>query len=180
MAQASSFAGLAARVKPAVVNIATVGKRTQAEGHKFEGPRFPPPSSPFEEYFRRFLEPQSEGNRHGSAPSEVRALGSGFIIDAGGLVVTNNHVIESADEIIVVLDAGTRYPATLRGHDAKTDLALLEIKADSPFLTCRGVIRGGAGGGLSGCRRQSLRPWWHGYLRHRFGARARYSIGSFG
>jgi serine protease Do len=132
MAQASSFAGLAARVKPAVVNIATVGKRTQAEGHKFEGPRFPP-SSPFEEYFHRFLEPQSEGNRHGSALSEVRALGSGFIIDAGGLVVTNNHVIEGADEIAVVRDEGTRYPATLRGHDAKTGLALLEIKADSPL-----------------------------------------------
>ena len=128
----ASFADLAARVKPAVVNITTVGKRTRGKGHEFEGPRFPP-GSPFEEYFRRFLEPQSEGRGHGSAPSEVRALGSGFIIDAGGLVVTNNHVIEGADEITVVLDDGTRYPATLRGHDAKTDLALLEIKADSPL-----------------------------------------------
>ena len=132
LAQPASFADLAAKVKPAVVNIATVGKRTGGKGHEFEGPRFPP-GSPFEDYFRRFFEPQSQGDSHGSAPAEVRALGSGFIIDAGGLVVTNNHVIEGADEITVVLDDGTRYRATLRGHDAKTDLALLEIKADSPL-----------------------------------------------
>ncbi len=128
----ASFADLAARVKPAVVNIATVGKRVRREGHEFQGPRFPP-GSPFEEYFRRFFEHQSEGNRHGSAPDQVRALGSGFIIAADGLVVTNNHVIEGADEIAVILDDGTRLPATLRGQDAKTDLALLEIKAGRPL-----------------------------------------------
>ena len=131
-AQPASFADLAARVRPAVVNISTVGKGNRGKGHEFEGPRFPP-GSPFEEYFRRFLEPQSEGNLYGSAPSEVRALGSGFIIDAGGLIVTNNHVIEGANEITVVLDDGTRYPATLRGRDAKSDLALLEINSDSPL-----------------------------------------------
>ena len=130
----ASFADLAARVKPAVVNIATVGKRTRSGGHEFEGPRFPP-GSPFEDYFRRFFEPRSQGRGHSSAPAEVRSLGSGFIIDADGLVVTNDHVIEGADEITVVLEDGSRHPATVRGRDAKTDLALLEIEAGRPLPT---------------------------------------------
>jgi serine protease Do len=128
----ASFADLAARVKPAVVNIATVGKRVGRKGHEFQAPRFPP-GSPFEEYFRRFFEPQSGDHGHSSAPDQARALGSGFIIDTDGLVVTNNHVIEGAAEITVILDDGTRLPATLRGQDAKTDLALLEIKAGRPL-----------------------------------------------
>ena len=64
---------------------------------------------------------------------KTTAVGSGFVVDPNGLVVTNYHVIESADEIEVVFDDGTRIPATLKGTDEKTDLALLEIHTDEPL-----------------------------------------------
>ena len=63
----------------------------------------------------------------------VNSLGSGFIIDASGIVVTNNHVISEADEISVILNDGTRLKATLIGRDQKTDLALLQVKPDKPL-----------------------------------------------
>ena len=86
----------------------------------------------WEEFFRRFFGDQfklPEGGNGQSQPYERKttAVGSGFIIDPSGLVVTNNHVIDNADEIEVVFDDGTRVPATLKGSDEKTDLALLEI-----------------------------------------------------
>lgn len=127
-----SFADLVERVKPAVVNIATTEK---IDGQPHMGPGAPnmpfPPDSPMGEFFRRFFGP---GATMGQArPREVHALGSGFIIDADGYVVTNNHVIDGADEITVILEGGARHEATLLGRDAKTDLALLKIDADAPL-----------------------------------------------
>ena len=126
-----SFAFLAAKLSPAVVNISTtqVVKKGQKGQPEFMVPR----GSPFEEFFKDFLErnrPKNRGRRRATS------LGSGFIIDKSGLVVTNNHVIAGADEISVRLSNGTRLKATLVGKDAKTDLALLKVepKKDLPSL----------------------------------------------
>ncbi len=117
-----SFADLADRLLPAVVNIST---SQVIEGHSV--PQFPqlPPGSPFEEFFKEF----SDRSRPGQ-PSRRKAtsLGSGFIIDVRGYVVTNNHVIRNADKITVILQDDTRLEAELVGTDVKTDLAVLKIE----------------------------------------------------
>lgn len=126
-----SFADLVEQLLPAVVNIST----TQV----VENPGIPempelPPGSPFEEWFKEFFERrQGEG-----APSRrTQSLGSGFIVDASGYVVTNNHVIEGADEIKVILHDDSTLDAEIVGRDPKTDLALLKVESDKPlsFLT---------------------------------------------
>ena len=120
-----SFADMAERLLPAVVNIST----TQTVGDRFEGgPELPqfPPGSPFEEFFRDFFE------RHGQERSTPRrratSLGSGFLVDEAGHVVTNYHVIEGADEITVILQDDTNLQAELIGWDDKTDLAVLRVE----------------------------------------------------
>jgi serine protease Do len=117
-----SFAELADALLPAVVNIST----TQTlEGHPgIEIPGFPP-GSPFEEFFKEFFErnqPRDQQQRRATS------LGSGFIVDPGGYIVTNNHVIQDADEITVILHDDTRLPAKLVGRDAKTDVAVLKVE----------------------------------------------------
>ena len=127
----NGFADLVEAVKPAVVNISVTGTVSSSRrGHQFRNQ-----SPELEEFFKRFFGDQFEMPDGESQPFERKttAVGSGFVIDPNGLVVTNNHVIEDADEIEVVFDDGTRVPATLRGTDSKTDLALLEIKGDNPF-----------------------------------------------
>ena len=83
-----------------------------------------PTDPPMDELFRRILQParqQGGQNRASAAPRRVNSLGSGFIIDASGIVVTNNHVISDADEITVILNDGTQLKAELIGKDQKTD-----------------------------------------------------------
>jgi serine protease Do len=116
------FAELAAKVKPAVVNIATSSPAPRAERQRM--PEFPP-GSPFGEMFRRFFEEQGRAPRH--------AQGSGFIVDASGVVVTNNHVIDGARDITVTLDDGTSHKAKVLGRDERTDLAVLKIEAGRPL-----------------------------------------------
>ena len=126
-----SFSALVQRVKPAVVNISIVGQ-TSSMGGRFGGRQFPQ-GSPFNEFFQEHF----GGAPQGAGPDrDFRAVGSGFIIEADGLVVTNNHVVENATEIDVVMQDGTRYSATVLGLDPKTDLALLKIEADVdlPFV----------------------------------------------
>jgi serine protease Do len=139
------FADLAAKLLPAVVNISTT-QTAKAEGGTGNGgsehlrpdmPQFPP-GSPFEEFFKNFFDHQQgdHGGEQGKPQAETRrttSLGSGFIIDAGGYVVTNNHVINDADEITVILHDNTNLKATLVGRDTKTDLAVLKIKTDKPL-----------------------------------------------
>jgi serine protease Do len=124
-----SFAKLVKAVQPAVVNIATTTRMQTAAIPEF---RFPE-GSPFERYFRDFFDHGFPGQPEMGPAPEARALGSGFIIDPEGYVVTNNHVIENAEEITVTVNGGDQYPAKLIGRDPKTDLAVLKIDGDKPF-----------------------------------------------
>lgn len=111
----ASFAELAETISPSVVNITTsmtVAASTIPEG-------MVPPGSPFEDFF----------NERGG-PRRSSALGSGFVISADGYVVTNNHVIEDADEITIEFFGGAELPAVVVGTDPNTDIALLKVEAE--------------------------------------------------
>ena len=129
-----SFADLAEELTPAVVSITTEEFVTSFGGDQI--PEFPE-GSPFEEFFKDFFE--RYGNGEGDAPQERRptSLGSGFIIDPSGYVVTNNHVIAEADAITVRMNDDTEYEAEVVGVDPKTDIALLKVEAgeDLPYVS---------------------------------------------
>ena len=122
-----SFAELAEKLLPAVVNISTT-QVVKREG----SPQIPrlPPGSPFEEFFKEFFDRQQRQN---TPNRKSTSLGSGFVIDPSGLVVTNNHVISGADEITVITHDDTRLTAEIVGRDAKTDLAVLRVKPAKPL-----------------------------------------------
>ena len=129
-----SFADIAEKLTPTVVNISTtqVVDRDRAP----EIPKFPP-GSPFEDFFREFFDERGEKNDDSQPRRRRRAtsLGSGFIIDKEGYVVTNNHVIEDADEITVTLHDDTRLEAKVIGRDPKVDIAILKIETDIDLPT---------------------------------------------
>jgi len=117
-----SFADLAERLMPSVVNISTTQIiTTRANPFPFEFP----PGSPFEDMFRDFGEQQQR---------RTNALGSGFIIDKDGLVVTNNHVIQGAEDIFVIVNGEKEYAAEIVGADPLSDIAVLKIKSEEKFL----------------------------------------------
>ncbi len=131
-----SFADVVAAVSPAVVNIA-VEKRSQSVALRAPGFNGRGAPSPFDDFFGRFFEaPGGPGAPQAPAEPRAKALGSGFIVDASGYVVTNNHVIADADNVVVVLENGDELAATVVGLDTKTDLALLKVDAgrDLPFV----------------------------------------------
>ena len=124
-----SFADLAEKISPSVVNITTSTTVAASTGG---GPTVPE-GSPFEDFFRDFLDRQGEGNRNQNRPRRSQALGSGFVISEDGFVVTNNHVIEGADEILIEFFSGETLPAKLVGTDKNTDIALLKVDSDKPL-----------------------------------------------
>ncbi len=138
------FADLVEKVKPAVVNIATTLK-TSGRGRVQGQFQIPPElrGTPFEDFLRRFFNQQgnegngdegdNDNNDNDQGTGHPMALGSGFIIDPTGVVVTNNHVIQNADKIQVTLSDGRKLGAHLLGHDDKTDIAVLKIDAKDPF-----------------------------------------------
>jgi len=143
--QQQSFAPLVKKVLPAVVNISVTQKagadQMSEEQEQFQGSPFPGfPNSPFDEMLRRFFDQQNPGGggghmfpqMPGGQPQRI-ALGSGFIIDPSGYVVTNNHVVGDAGKVEVILQDKTKYNAKIIGRDPKTDLAVLKIKVDKPL-----------------------------------------------
>ncbi len=125
----ANIADVAEQVIDAVVNVSTSQK---VETRLNDLPDLPP-GSPMEDFFDEFFK-----NRRGRGDSEhalrrINSLGSGFIIDPSGLVVTNNHVISDADEINVILNDGTKLTAEIVGKDSKSDLALLRVHPDKPL-----------------------------------------------
>jgi serine protease Do len=131
-----SFADLAARLLPAVVNVASTETVQPSPDQTPGGPPLPPlpPGSPFEKFFHDFMNRNQGGDQGNAAPPErLQSLGSGFIIDPSGLVVTNNHVIAGAQTVTVTLHDGTILPATMVGRDERTDLALLRVHAKGPL-----------------------------------------------
>ncbi len=127
----ATFADLAAKVTPAVVNISSTHVET-ADAEQQQGmPDFK--GTPFEQFFKQFMENQGQGQGGKPMKRKATALGSGFVIDPTGYIVTNNHVIESATEIQVTTNDGVDHPAKLIGADPKTDLALLKIETTKPI-----------------------------------------------
>ena len=123
-----SFADLAERLSPSVVNITTT--QTIAQPNRPALPQVPE-GSPFEDFFEDFMDQNRNGQ--GRRPRKATALGSGFIVSADGYIVTNNHVIDKADEIVIELFSGIELDAKLIGRDVKTDIALLKVEADGPL-----------------------------------------------
>ncbi|HEY5125791.1 MAG TPA: trypsin-like peptidase domain-containing protein, partial [Bradyrhizobium sp.] len=137
------IADVAEKVIDAVVNIST-SQTVEAKG----GGAMPqlPPGSPFEEFFDDFFKNRRGGpggNSKGGdknnelQPRKTNSLGSGFIVDTSGIVVTNNHVIADADEINVIMNDGTKIKAELVGVDKKTDLAVLKFKPVKPLVAVK-------------------------------------------
>ncbi len=125
-----SFAVLAEKLLPSVVNISTTQVIEGRPG--MELPKLPP-GSPFEDFFKEFFDRNQPEQRSRRATS----LGSGFIVGAEGYVVTNNHVIQDADEITVILHDNTRLKATLVGRDKKTDIAVLKVEPKSKLTAVK-------------------------------------------
>jgi serine protease Do len=137
-----SFADLAARLLPAVVNVSSTqtikpGQQGGDSGSDPDQPSFPP-GSPFEQFFHDFLNRNHGGPGQNQAlPRHATSLGSGFVIDPAGLIVTNNHVIENADEITVTLQDDTSFKAEVVGRDTKIDVALLQVKPSKPLVSVK-------------------------------------------
>ena len=117
-----SFADLAEKLMPSVVNIASTQTiRTTSNPFPFEFPE----GSPFKDMFKEFNQPRER---------KATGLGSGFIIDEKGIVVTNNHVIQGAEDIVVSVNGSKEYKAKVIGKDPYMDLAVLQIESDEKFI----------------------------------------------
>jgi serine protease Do len=124
----ASVADIAEGLQDSVVNISTTQTLKGSKDESSVGPG--PKGSPFEEFFDDFFDDEEKAG----PPRKVSSLGSGFVIDPSGLIVTNNHVIEGADEIIASFTDGTKLKVTkILGHDPKTDLALLKVEPKKPL-----------------------------------------------
>lgn len=150
-----SVADLAERLLGAVVNISTT--QTVAPSRQVPLPQVPE-GSPFQDFFDEFFDQKQgnggtegdsgadngdgngdngDGGDSGNDPRKVQSLGSGFVLDASGIIITNNHVIEDADEIVANFSDGSKLKAELIGRDQKTDIAVLRVKPDKPLTAVK-------------------------------------------
>ena len=119
----ASFADLAEKLMPSVVDILTT-QTVLTKSNPFPGFEFPP-GSPFEDMFKDFGTPQKR---------KAYALGSGFVIDSSGIIVTNNHVIKEAEDILIKFEGGQEYEAKVIGSDPYSDIAILKIESNEKFI----------------------------------------------
>ena len=132
-----------------------------------------PEGSPFQDFFDEFF--KGQGGEGGNRQRTVNSLGSGFVIDPAGFIVTNNHVIEGADDIEVNFANGTKLKAKLIGTDTKTDLAVLKVEPKKPLTAVPfGDSRTDAHRRLGDGDRQPVRARRHGDGRHHLGARPQH------
>ena len=126
-----SIADTVERLLPSVVDIQTSQKVAQQDGVTPDIP----PNAPFKDFFDDFFKNRRGENQPApdSSPQQVTSLGSGFVVDATGIIITNNHVVENADSIEVHFTDNTRLKAELVGRDPKTDLAVLRVKPQTPL-----------------------------------------------
>ncbi len=127
------FADLSQKLSPAVVNVSTTQTLKRVEG---QSPF--PPGSPFDEFFKQFGQGGQGGDGDGTPgrparPQRISSLGSGFVIDPSGIIVTNDHVIDGADSVKVTFQDGDSYTAKVLGKDDLTDIALLKVDAKKPL-----------------------------------------------
>ena len=136
----ASVADVAEKVLDAVVNIST--SQSLGGGQGVQPPRANPPrsqqqpdgqgpGSPFDDFFEEFFKRRGEDN--GNRPRRVSSLGSGFVIDPEGIIITNTHVIADADEVFANFNDGSKLKAEIVGRDSKTDIAVLRVKPDKPL-----------------------------------------------
>jgi len=129
-----SVADLAERLQGAVVNIST-SQSIKTTGGTRALPSLPP-GSPFEDFFEKFLDRDQQGKKKNQSrrpARKVRSLGSGFVIDSSGIIITNNHVIAGADEITATFSDGTKLKAVVIGRDPKVDVAVLKVESKKPL-----------------------------------------------
>jgi serine protease Do len=125
-----SFADIVANVEPAVVTVSTT-QTVSGESSDFDLPFDVPEDSPLRDFFKQFEQQHRRGGKE--AQQHREGLGSGFIIDAAGYIVTNNHVVDKADDVRITLNGGDEYKGKVVGTDPKTDLALIKIDAPKPL-----------------------------------------------
>ena len=168
-----SFADIVQKVTPAVVSINVKSDVKVAENDEGEGDQVPgmpdlPKDNPLYDFFKQFRKNMPQQPQKAQP---TLAQGSGFFISPDGFVVTNNHVVEDAEDITVTLENGDKYPATLVGTDPRTDVALIKVKADGKTFPYRRVRDQGPARGRLGARgRQPVRSGRHGDGRHHLGA----------
>src|SRR3984957_2798107 len=130
-ARPGNLADLVDQVADAVVNISA----TQTVEDKDASPADVPKGTPFDEMFEEFFK------NHGINPQprarRAQSLGSGFVIDPSGIVITNNHVVGDANDIVVIFTDGRKLKATVIGKDAKVDVAVLKVESDKPLKTVK-------------------------------------------
>ncbi len=131
-----SLSELSAQVSDAVVNISATQTLDSKRSSKNEGPSLPPgmgPGAPFDDLFEEFFKRRGQGMPELPRQRKSSSLGSGFVIDPSGIVITNNHVIADANEVTVILNDGQKLKAEIIGKDQKVDVAVLKVKPEKPL-----------------------------------------------
>ena len=134
------FAQLAARLVGVVVNVSTTQVSASPSPKGGPEPQLPAPGAPLDEFFRDFFGEKGAPGGPNPPSSRVASLGSGFIIDPSGIIVTNNHVIANAEQITVTLSDDTTLQAEVIGRDAVTDLALLKVEPKAPLPAAKARV----------------------------------------
>ena len=171
-----SFADVANRVRNSVVTVAAAAIDKHAFAMK--GKRGGGEDKSSERGSSDDFSPARPKQRPGEPPRQFTSIGSGFVIDASGLVVTNNHVIEGGNAIYVILADGTELKVDkILGRDPKTDITVLEGDAQGTSAASPRIVRRlfqDQGRRMGDCRRQPVRPGWHRDRGHSFRARPRH------